>query len=281
MSQTPLPPRSGLLEAMQAGYRVLDLSQPLHPGIPTSPNHPTFQLAMIRRHGDMVRQDGSSAANDLIVTGGHVGTHVDALGHVSYQGRLYGGASANEAQIGGRLRSHGIDKLAPVVAPGVLLDVPGYHGLESLPGGHGIGPDDLSATAAAAQITIAPGDAVLVRTGWGTRFTDPDAFLGHETGVPGVSEEGARWLADQGVRITGSDTTAYEQILPKRGHALLPVHRLLLVERGINIIEMLNLELLRDADVYRFVFVMAPLKIIGATGSPVRPLAVVDAESSR
>lgn len=231
---------------------------------------------MIRRHGDMVRQDGSSAANDLIVTGGHVGTHVDALGHVSFRGRLYGGGSASEIQTGGRLQSHGIDQLPPIVAPGVLLNVASHYGLEILPGGYEISADDLRATAESSNVTINSGDVVLVRTGWARHFTDPDVFLGHDSGVPGVTEEGARWLADHNILATGSDTTAYEHIPPGQGHALLPAHRLLLVERGINIIEMLDLEPLHEASLSQFVFVLAPLKIIGATGSPVRPLALAD-----
>ncbi|MFB3051808.1 MAG: cyclase family protein, partial [Acidimicrobiia bacterium] len=78
--------------------RVIDLAQPLHRGMPVSPNHPSFQLALMRRHGDMVRSDGGSAANEIIVTGGHVGTHIDSLAHVSQDGRLHGGVDAESLQ---------------------------------------------------------------------------------------------------------------------------------------------------------------------------------------
>ncbi len=74
-----------------------------------------------------------------------------------------------------------------------------------------------------------------------------------------------------------SDTTAYEHIPAREGHRLLPVHRLLLVEHGIPIIEMLNLEELADSSVRVFGFVAAPLRLVGATGSPLRPLALVSA----
>ncbi|MGC1210814.1 MAG: cyclase family protein, partial [Micromonospora sp.] len=70
--------------------------------MPCSPNHPGFRMSLIRRHGDMVRPDGGSAANEMIVTGGHVGTHVDALSHVSHDGKLHGGVDAAAAQTGGR-----------------------------------------------------------------------------------------------------------------------------------------------------------------------------------
>lgn len=266
---------SALLEAVGAGVRVFDLAQPLHPGIPSSPNHPGFRLALIRRHGDMVREDGSSAANELIVTGGHVGTHVDALAHVSYRGRLHGGVDAAQAQTGGLMTTGGIEQLAPILARGVLLDVAALQGVPVLAGGHPIGAGELRAAAERAGVQLRPGDVALIRTGWARNWDDPEAFIGHRSGVPGPTEEAARWLADNGVIATGSDTTAYECIPPSAGHRLLPVHRLLLFERGINIIEMLDLEPLHAAAVHEFLFILAPLKIIGATGSPVRPLAIV------
>lgn len=268
---------SRLLDAVAAGVEVVDLAQPLWTGMPSSPNHPGFRMALQRRHGDGVRSDGSSAANELIVTGGHVGTHVDALGHVSYRGELYGGASAEDAQRGGRLASHGIDELDPVVCRGVLLDVAAAHGVDVLDGGTGIGPDDLDAAAAHGGVEVRPGDVALVRTGWAQRFTDATTYLGHDTGVPGPTEAGARWLADRAVRATGADTTAYEQVLPGRGHTQLPAHRLLLVERGVHIIEVLDLERIAARGAHEFVFVLAPLAILGGTGSPVRPLALLDA----
>ena len=112
------------------------------------------------------------------------------------------------------------------------------------------------------------------RAGRGTSAT-PGSSSGHESGVPGPTEEAARWLAGRGVRATGAETIAYEQIKPEVGHALLPVHRLLLAEHGIHIIEVMNLSGLAAAGVHEFVFVLAPLKIVGGTGSPVRPLALV------
>jgi kynurenine formamidase len=233
-------------------------------------------MALMRRHGDMVREDGSSAANEVIVTGGHVGTHVDALAHVSHLGKLHGGASAEDAQRGGRFSVHGIDALTPMVCRGVLLDVAGLHGTDVLPGGYGIAGADLSAAAEKAGVEVRTGDVALVRSGWAANFGDAEAFLGHGMGVPGPTEEAARWLAERGVWATGAETIAYEQIKPDVGHKLLPVHRLLLVEEGIHIIEVMNLSALAEAGIHEFMFVLAPLNITGGTGSPVRPLAVVE-----
>jgi kynurenine formamidase len=266
---------SGLIENL-ADARVYDLAQTLRPGIPCSPSHPGFHMALIRRHGDMTRDDGGSASNDLIVMGGHVGTHVDALAHVSQDGRLHGDVDVADAMQGGVYTSHGIDAQEPLVCPGVLLDVAGSKGVDQLGAGTPLAPSDLADAAAWAGVEPRAGDAVLVRTGWATRWGDPVGFLSHDEGVPGPTAEAARWLASQGARVVGSDTTAFEHIRAGMGHSLLPGHRVLLVENGIPIIEMLNLERLAAERVYRFGFVLAPLKIVGGTGSPVRPLALVE-----
>lgn len=264
-----------LLSAVAAGLTVHDLSRPMVLGMPQSPNHPEYRLAMPRRHGDAYRPDGGSAANDLLVTGTHVGTHIDALGHVSHDDELHGGVNALEAQQGGRLASHGIETFPPLVTRGVLLDVPAALGLSACEPGYEITPDDLDATVAAQGTAIGPGDAVLVRSGWGARWDEGAAYLGKESGVPGVSEAGAYWLADHEPRVVGADTIAFEMLPAGKGHAVLPAHRVLLVERGINIIETLDLEGIAAAGVHEFSFVLAPLHLIGATGSPVRPLALV------
>lgn len=266
---------TGLLAAIASGIRVHDLAQPLRTGIPSSPNHPGFALVPTLRHGDLVL-DGSSVAAEMIITGGHVGTHVDALAHVAHRGELHAGVDAGQAQERGIFTRHGIEELSPVVARGVLLDVARARGEDMLAPAHAIGIDDLQAALALAGTGLRAGDAALVRTGWARCFDDAEAFLGAGTGAPGVTEDGARWLADHGVAITGSDTLAYEWIGPGPTHTGIPVHRLLLVERGVPIVEMLYLEALGEAAVSEFCFVLAPLKLVGATGSPVRPLALVE-----
>ncbi|MGH3274617.1 MAG: cyclase family protein, partial [Streptosporangiaceae bacterium] len=100
--------KDALLEVVERGVRVFDLGRPMFAGMPQSPNHPAFTHTLPRRHGDVMRADGGSAANDLLVTGTHVGTHIDALAHVSHGGRLHGGADAQAAGHGGRYLEHGV-----------------------------------------------------------------------------------------------------------------------------------------------------------------------------
>ena len=265
----------GLLEALEAGTEVFDPTQPLSAKTPHSPNHPPFRMSLMRRHGDIVRDDEGSAANELIVTGGHTGTHVDALAHVSHNGHLHGGIPAEEAQRGGSFSKHGVEAIKPIVCRGILLDIAALHGTEVLPGGYGIMEDDLAEAAESSGVQFREGDVVLVRSGWGVHFDEPEAFVGHDSGVPGPTEGAARWLADRGIRATGAETIAYEQIKPGVGHRLLSVHRLLLFEHGIHIIEVMKLDTLAAEGVTEFLFTLAPLNIVGGTGSPVRPLAVV------
>ncbi len=253
---------------------VHDLGRLMYNGMSQSPNHPSFRHCLDRRHGDRVRDDGGSAAADMLTTGCHVGTHVDALAHVSHNGELFGGVDAAHAQSTGRFDVLGIDKLAPFVGRGVLLDVPATLGIDCCAAGYEITVADLEATVDRQSTPIGEDDAVLIRSGWGIHADNSEVYRGVGTGVPGVSEAGAQWLADHKVALTGADTIAYECLPAGAGHALLPAHRVLLVEAGINIIEAIELEGIAAAGVHEFVFVLSHLNIAGATGAPARPLAI-------
>ena len=143
--------------------------------------------------------------------------------------------------------------------------------------GYEITPADLAAAQAGQRTPIGAGDVVLIRSGWGRLFDHEDRrlYLGQQSGVPGVGEAGAAWLADRGAHAVGADTIAFECLPPGSGHSSLPAHQVLLVERGVYIIEAMALEELAAENVHEFTFLLAPLPLYGATGSPVRPLAVV------
>jgi kynurenine formamidase len=191
---------------------------------------------------------------------------------VSHDGELLGGVDAAEAQADGTFSEHGAENIPPMICRGVLLDIAAVHGVDVLPAGYGVTAEDLEKTG----VEVRPGDVALIRTGWARHFADATRYLGQTDGVPGVTEDAARWLVTHGVRATGADTTAYERIPPGAGHRVLPVHRILLVESGVYVLEHLNLE--EAAGLTEFVFVLAPLRIVGGTGSPVRPFAVVEAQ---
>ena len=233
-------------------------------------------MALVRRHGDRYRPGSQgTSANELIVTGGHVGTHIDAIGHVGLDGCLYGGIDAAEATRGGRFKSLGVDEIKPMFTRGILLDVAAMKGVDHLPAAYGITPEDLDRALGNTQIN--KGDIALIRTGWLQKYYEPGTLLGDETGVPGVTGPAAEWLVSKGVIAAGTDTVAFDQILTGERKFQRPAHGILILKNGIHIIELLDLEELGAAKVKEFLFILAPLKLIGATGSPIRPLAIVDA----
>jgi kynurenine formamidase len=238
--------------------------------MPHHPTHAPFLFSLIKEHGEYTGPNGSSSASDAIALGSHVGTHIDALCHFSCGGKLHGGAEVAALQsYGGGLRQHSIDTVPPILRRGVLLDIAAAAGLDVLPADFEIAPAHLDAAVRATGVGIRPGDVVLLRTGWARYFRDPRKFISQVHG-PGPALAGAQWLSGRGVFAAGSDTVAFEKV----PDPAMPVHVHLLVEQGIHIIECLNLEELAKAAVKEFLFVALPLKLEGATGSPVRPIAV-------
>ncbi len=257
------------------GGRIVDLAHPWRRGMPVSPNHPAYQMALMRRHGDVIRPGGASAANEMIVLGGHVGTHIDALCHVSHGGLMHGGVEPASVTTNNGFTRMGIETVTPFFCRGVLLDVAAVHGVDRLPAGYEMTASDLNAAERASGASLEPGDVALIHSGWNLLWDEPEAFRGQVDGAPGPGREGGDWLADRGLRAAGAETLAFEVVRPGAGHSTLPVHRRLLVDAGIHIFEVMNLGELAAMGVGEFLFVAIPLKLVGATGSPIRPIAVV------
>ena len=152
----------------------------------------------------------------------------------------------------------------------MLLDVAGFRGVEALGGAEAVTADELAAVADRQGVEVQPGDVALVRTGWARHWSDAVRFNNVGGGYPGPDDSAAHWLVDRGVHSVGSDTAAFECI-PTPGDS---VHAILLVDNGVHIIENLNLEQLAAERVHEFLFVALPLRIAGATGSPLRPIAM-------
>jgi kynurenine formamidase len=242
--------------------RVYDLEQPRYAGAPIHPVHePGVVLSLHRRHerDAAERRTGASA---IVVMAEHSGTHMDALCHQAYEGRLHGGLEVTpRVQTPAGFTSLGIDTVAPVVRRGVLLDVAGVHA---------VGASDLER--AAAGLEIRAGDVVLVRLGSGALWADRAAYQA----AGGMTGEASRWLARYRPFAVGADNLAWDlpdDHDPELGS--LPGHTILIVQEGIHIIESLYLEELAHDGVREFGFVCLPLKFRGGTGSPVRPIALV------
>ncbi len=244
--------------------RAYDLGQPYFAGMPHFPSHPPFLYSLTKKHGDILYGDGATSAADAIALGTHVGTHIDALSHFSCNGVFYGGRRVEHSYEHG-MTEFGVDTVAPIVRRGVLLDIAGLEGVDVLPEGFEVTAEHLSR---ALKGEIHSGDIVLLRTGWARFFSDARQYI-NNMAAPGPGIEAARWLSSRKIFAAGSDTVAFE----KSPNPAMPVHVHLLVESGIHIIEVLNLEELARDRVNEFVFVAAPMNIRGATGAPLRPLA--------
>jgi kynurenine formamidase len=221
-------------------------------------------LARDNRWGDV------SFYTEVLMATPHVSTHIDALNHVSKGGRIYGGHTTDEVEGDFGVAAEGIETVPPIVARGVLLDVAAHKGVERLEDHYEIGVEDIQATLARQGTRLDAGDAVLVRTGKMRQYgVDNTAFL---AGQPGVGLEAALWLYEQGMAVLGTDTTGTEpQPVTDWDRT---VHVAMLMERGVHLVEWLDLETLASAPVREFLFVCLPLKLRGASGSWVRPVAI-------
>jgi kynurenine formamidase len=258
-----------LLELLSAA-RVYDLGQPYYVGMPHYPTHPPFLFGLTKQHGDYVGPAGNSSAADALALGSHVGTHIDALCHFSCGGKLHGGGEAAAVQSYSEgLAEHAVETVAPILRRGVLYDIARQCGQETLPDDFEITPAHLDEAARITGVAPGPGDVVLLRTGWAKFWSDAARFVS-ETRGPGPARPAAAWLSARGIFAAGSDTVAFE----RSPDPAMPVHVHLLVEKGIHIIECLNLEEPAAAGVHEFLFVALPLKLRGATGSPIRPVAI-------
>ena len=279
-----------VLAALQIPRRgqVYSLALPRYTGMPLFGAHPPFQVTMYRTpnglRGDGVEPWGPRNEVNLQymaenVSGtAHSGAHVDALAHMTIgeDDHWYGGGNARD-HLGDRGPTVGDGSHLPTfIRRGVLLDVPGYLGLDALASHQPVDAAQLRAVAEHQGVTVRRGDVVLIRTGYLGAWPDADAMAQHTTAGPDISA--ARWLLEQGVVATGSDTETYEvQPAPDPGSPAnpQPVHTLLLIENGIYLFEGIYLEELAEAHVYEFLFVALPLKIKGTTGSMLDPVAIV------
>lgn len=264
------------------------LSVPRFTGMPLFGSHPPFQVSMSRTPSGL-RAEGRQPwgpRNDVnlgymaeLVSGtSHCGAHVDALAHMTIgeDDHWYGGGNAKEHLGDGGPRHGDAAKLPPFITRGVLLDVPAYRGVDALPKSDPVTDDELRAIAQHQNTEIRPGDVVLIRTGYLGKWPDPEALARHATAGPDISA--ARWLLDSGVVAVGSDTETFEvQPAPDLGEPAnpQPVHTLLLIENAIYLFESIYLEELARDRAYEFLFIALPIKIEGATGSMLDPVAIV------
>ena len=261
---------------------ILDLSHVIENGAPRmapnqSPYHmqigPTSQGSIRRRRAIGAKNDAGTNLERIEMTT-HVGTHIDALGHCSIGDKLYGGYSAAETVEDFGLTNLGIEHMPPMVTRGVLIDVSRADGGDFLEAGRAVTVTDLEKALAQSKVSIEPGDVVCINTGWGRFFmTDNTRYL---SGEPGIDADAARWLTAQHCVAIAADNMALE-VLPGTDHPeiVMPVHQHCLAVAGVHIIENLIMDDLVEREIFAFCFMLSAVKFKGATGCPVRPIAII------
>jgi kynurenine formamidase len=202
----------------------------------------------------------------------HTGTHLDGLNHVSIGNRLYNGYTVDETLGVFGTSKLGMEKTPPIFTRGVLVDVATSKRVTTLDSGYSITSNDIKSALKEKNAEIRKGDAVLVATGWDRLWMSNNQKF--NSPCPGIDLSAARWIAERGASIVGSDTWQVEVVPLTKSRELAPIHQFLLTKNGIRLIENLKLEELQRDGVTEFLFVCLPLRIKGGSGSPVTPLAV-------
>ncbi len=260
--------------------RVVELNFVWDKNAPLLGFNPPYTIGLQMSHRDstgLIPGGIAFAADMMFFSGQHGAPNLDAIGHISHDGKLYGGLDAFSSEGSAGLIALGIEHYPKekFVNRGVLLDVARSKGVSALDAGYEITPDDLEATAKSEGVEIRPGDSVLIRTGYG-QFWDKDRarFSGFR---PGPGEEAAKWLASKRIFLTGDDQMSYE-VVPEKG-TIFPVHRTIIADNGIYLMENVNLEelasLLAERKTYDFVLVVNPPRIKGATGAALNAFALL------
>jgi len=261
------------LAAVRSGS-VLSLAVPLKGGRgPIAGRRAPLQHFMMRDGGDYaagLKERGFGFADDALVMSSHGTTHIDALSHIWVDHQMWNGFSADKVSSAGAAVC-GIEQLGPVVTRGVLLDL-------AQPGGpsthdeYQITASDLEEACSKNGLVPQPGDALLVRTGWLERWRRGAAS---EQRWAGLRVDCADWMHDRGFAVVGADNIAVEWGPTGDPHDAAPLHVAMLRNRGVYLMELLDLEDLAASGQGAFLLVLAPLRLVGGVGSPLNPVAVL------
>ncbi|PXX54859.1 Kynurenine formamidase [Pseudomonas sp. NFPP07] len=270
--------------ARVSGSQAYDLAVEYFVGMPSwqAAGDPPYQMWMTHTpHGNVIAdpmQVGEPMNRHVSYTGSavsmyaHMGTHIDALNHFGLDGKIWNGFRADQ-HLGDRgWNVTGAEKLPPIVARGVLIDVAAAKGVDMLADNYRVTRADLQQALKAQQVSLEKGDVVLIRTG---RMRDYEKAQAYMANPPGMSLDAAKFLVEEGgAMVVGADNLSFETFPSEVEGNYLPLHTYLLAMQGAPILELVNLEGLSRDRVYQFAFIGASLKLRGADAAPIRPIAL-------
>ena len=275
--------RAAVLSRLEGG-EVFDLSVDYFIGMPSwqAAGDPHYRIWMTHTpHGTVIDDPlglGDEMNRHVSYTGTavsmytHSGTHIDTLAHFGLNGEIWNGFDA-ETHLGDRgWTVAGAETLPPIVARGVMIDLPSYLGVDRLPDGHRVSAEDLRGALDQQGMALEVGDVVLIRTGRMQVYEDAQSYMSNP---PGLGIAAARFLVEEGgAMVVGADNLSFEAFPSEVEGNYVPVHTYLLAEQGTPILELVYLEGLADAGVYEFAFIGGGLRLRGADAAPMRPIAI-------
>jgi len=254
-------------EVIELG-RVLNASMPVFTGR-------SYKLTSKRIYlGSNILGSNRLGANEEVVDAeiGQVGTQFDGFTHISHEDSFYNCFKFEDIATPTGFTKLGIQNVGTLITRGVLIDVAAYKGVEMLPDTYEITVADLEGALLRQRLTLQPGDAIAINTGWGKLWGVDNARSAKSN--PGIGVQAAEWLIAKDPMLIGSDDWAVEVVPNPNPRLAFPVHQLALTANGIHLLENMKLDELAAKRAYEFAFIVQPLKLEGATGSTVAPVAV-------
>jgi kynurenine formamidase len=250
---------------------VIELAHVLRATMPISAGR-RFEIDTKRT--TMNPQPNRRGSNEELVIAeiGQVGTQFDGFAHQTIGNSMYNCFTVDEISSRTGFTKLGIQNVGALVTRGVLIDIAAVKGVEMLRDGYEITAQDLQQTLGKQNLSLQSGDAVLIHTGWGRLWEKDNAR--YARGNPGIGVAAAEWLVRQSPVLVGADTPPVEVSPNPDPQVSLPVHQIMLVVNGIHTLENLKLDELAAKRIYEFAFIVQPLKIQGASGSTVAPIAI-------
>jgi kynurenine formamidase len=205
-------------------------------------------------------------------------THIDALCHIFVDGLMYNGAAAAEVSSHGARRNSIMAASSGICGRGVLLDIPRLRGVEWLDPTHRVTVAELEEAEKAFGVEVATGDVLLVNTGrsrW--RRVDGPGIIAR--GMAGLDAECVPWLRERDIAVLGSDGISDGLGGDAVAGWAMPIHQCVIAAMGVHLLD--NVDLLGLADAcaeegrWSFLLTVAPLRLLGATGCVVNPVAVL------
>jgi kynurenine formamidase len=250
-------------------------------GITVDSNTPAFpprslslQIVQPNQQGGQALFQNNLTYNDDIFQGWFgIGSQIDGLGHAGHDGVYYNCNKQEDFAFITGLKKLAVDKIPPIVARGVLLDMAGHFGVEHLEAGPRFNVEDIKAAARNQGVEIREGDVVLFYTGWTEHMLPSDPKKWGST-APGPTEDAIKYLASKNVVAVGSDTFSFDPIPPDVEGRPFQGHIILLAENGIYILEVMNTgEMVKDK-AWEFLFVLGQAKINGTAQMMINPVAI-------